>query len=139
MKFFLFIPDLFLFKDNELLILWQGSLHPQNWKAWAESCRECWISTPTLKYPKIQLTIWTRKLDNYHIFQIWAGNKWPYTRFPAGALSLSHAFLWHSQTRIFFSSKTNSVIWVREGANLAKLRHLGYEEFDYNKGNLFVR
>lgn len=57
----------------------------------------------------------------------------------SGGFGIESPFPMAQPDQIFFSSKTNSVIWVREGASLAKLRHLGYEEFDYNKGNLFVR
>lgn len=39
----------------------------------------------------------------------------------------------------FFLRKLTLLVWVREAVNLATLRHLGYEEFDYNKGSLYDR
>lgn len=48
-------------------------------------------------------------------------------------------FLWHNQTSKFFQVKLTLLVWVREAVNLATLRHLGYEESDYNKGSLYDR
>lgn len=39
----------------------------------------------------------------------------------------------------FLKVKFTLLVWVREAVNLATLRHLGYEESDYNKGSLYDR
>lgn len=63
-----------------------------------------------------------------------------HTRFPAGALTSTPPPSYGTTRRGFFLKvKFTLLVWVREAVNLATLRHLGYEESDYNKGSLYDR